>query len=483
MTSPFFKQHCYIDGQWLAAASNASIAVHNPASGAVIGSVPSCEQAEVNAAITSSARAFADWKTISSQQRGQFLREIASKLRQHLPEIGRILSLEQGKPLKESEKEIIYACQYLEWFAEEACRAYGETMPTTSDGQHILVFQEPLGVCAGITPWNFPIAMIARKLGPALAAGCSFIAKPAEETPFSALALAAACEQAGLPPGVFNVLTGRPEIIGSALMNSATVKKVSFTGSTEVGKILIEQSAATIKKLTLELGGNAPFLIFQDADLDRAVAAAVYAKYRNAGQSCIAVNRFIVHEKVAADFTERFAAASRRLHVGNGLDPDTDIGPLISAKAWQRLRALVADAIQQGGELVLGGLPEECEGEPPNLFVYPTIIQKVTPSMRIVQEEIFGPVSTIQTFVTETDAMTLANDTHFGLASYVFTQDISRAFRVIENLKFGMVGLNDAVLSLVQAPFGGIKQSGYGREGGWQGLAEYLSTKLVVIGK
>jgi len=389
----------------------------------------------------------------------------------------RLITEEQGKPLREARSEVTYAADYFYWFAEEARRVHGEIVAADNPNKRIVIMKQPLGVVAAITPWNFPIAMLARKMAAALAAGCTFVAKPAPETPFSALFLANLAAEAHLPKGVVNVVTGDAAMIGDIIMQSSLVKKVSFTGSTEVGKLLIEKSAATVKKLTLELGGNAPFLIFEDAELTQAIDGAMFGKYRNAGQTCICVNRFLAHESVAKRFTSLLVERSKSLVVGDGANEKTDIGPLISPDAVAKVERLVADAIQKGARVELGDPSNLASG----LFVSPIVLSDVTPQMDLWREEIFGPVSAICSFSNEHEAIALANDSRHGLAAYVYSRDQRRACRVAESLEYGMVGVNDTAISNVQAPFGGVKESGFGREGGSQGVEEYLYTQYLLV--
>ncbi len=471
-TIPLLKQLAFVGDNWIAAASGASLYVQNPATAELVGSVPNLCEKETSLAISAASEAFEGWAKTPAAQRGRKLRSIRDFLLRNISDLAKLLTCEQGKPLREAEKEIEYSASFFDWFSEEARRTYGEVIPSPTKDHRILVTKEPVGVCAAITPWNFPSAMVARKMAAALAAGCTFICKPASETPFSALAIALAAEHAGLPAGVVNIITGDPEPIAHTLLADSRVRKISFTGSTEVGKLLMQQSAATLKRLTLELGGNAPFIVFEDANIEQAVRGAMFAKYRNAGQTCIGINRFFVHQDVLEPFTAALAAASRKLHVGNGLDHDTDIGPLISREATKKVAELVSEAVQQGASLRLGGLPD-----PKGPYIYPTILTHVRPEMRICREEIFGPVCTIQSFADESSVIGLANNTEYGLASYFYTKDLSRAVRLTEALQYGMVGVNNTVISFTEAPFGGIKSSGFGREGSHFGIDEYLNLK------
>lgn len=475
MTHPVSR--CLIDGRWVNAASQRVFAVHNPATGELLASVPDLSAEEIEYAISTASAAFKYWRSVSAQERSLILQKIASLLRQNAETCASIITAEQGKPLKEARGEVQYAADYFDWFAGEAVRIYGDIIPANSAQKRILVLKQPIGVVAAITPWNFPLAMLARKVAAALAAGCTVIAKPAPETPLSAFFLGKICCEAQLPPGVLNIITGDAQRIGEHLMRSHAVKKVTFTGSTEIGQLLLRQSADTVKKLTLELGGNAPFIVCDDADLSKAVEGATHGKYRNAGQTCVCVNRFLVHESVAREFTELLATQTRGLIVGDGASEGTDIGPLISRDALAKVKRLVAFAIKEGATIACGELKENEE----TLFMSPMILSGVKPNMSIWEEEIFGPISSITTFKTDDEAIALANNTSYGLAAYLYSNDLSRALRISEQLEFGMVGINDTAISAVQAPFGGIKQSGFGREGSKYGLDEYLVLKYLSV--
>lgn len=467
----------YLGGHWKEAASRETFPVTNPADGRVVATVTNCSGSETSNAIEEADAAFPAWAALPAETRGNFLRRLARLIRERKDPLASLLTMEQGKPRAEAEAELLYGAAYLEWFAEEGRRIYGRVIPASTSGKRLLVTKEPIGVAAAITPWNFPHAMIVRKLAAALAAGCTFIVKPAPETPLSALALGQLADEAELPKGVLSIVTGAAEPIARALLASPLVRKLSFTGSTEVGKILMKSAADTVKRLTLELGGNAPFLVFPDADLERAAEDAVYAKYRNAGQTCVCVNRFLVHRNIAPKFTSLLIEKSRRLKVGAGSDPGVDIGPLISSDAVDKVARLLKDGLEKGAFLALGSMPSD-----KSLFVSPIVVTGVTSAMSLTTEEIFGPVSTIQEFDDDADALRLANDTTFGLAAYFHTRDLSRAIRVSEGLRYGMIGVNDSAISTVQAPFGGIKESGFGREGGSEGIEEYLNVKYISLG-
>ncbi|RJG01413.1 NADP-dependent succinate-semialdehyde dehydrogenase [Noviherbaspirillum sedimenti] len=472
------RQQCYIDGAWVDADQGATIVVENPANGAAIGSVPKMGRAETRRAIDAAAAAMPAWQTKSGKERAAILRKWFDLLLANQEDLAVIMTTEQGKPLAESRGEIAYAASYVEWFAEEAKRVYGDTIPAPTSDRRIVVIKQPVGVCAAITPWNFPAAMITRKAAPALAAGCTMVVKPASQTPFSALALCVLAERAGIPRGVLSCVTGSATEIGSELTANPTVRKLTFTGSTEIGKLLIQQCAATVKKTSMELGGNAPFIVFDDADLDAAVKGAMIAKYRNAGQTCVCANRILVQEGVYDAFVERFAAAVCALKVGHGLEAGTVIGPLIDANAVGKAEEHVADAVQKGGRIVVGGKRHALGGN----FYAPTILADATPDMAIFREETFSPVAPIFRFKTEEEAIRMANDTEFGLASYFYGRDIGRVWRVAEALEYGMVGINEGLISTELAPFGGIKESGNGREGSKYGIQDYLEIKYLCMG-
>ena len=471
------RNACLINGEWLAAAGAACIEVRNPATGDLVGSVPSFGAAETRRAIDAAEKAFHPWRAKTAAERARILRRWFELMMENQEDLARLMTLEQGKPLAEARGEIAYAASFIEWFAEEARRVYGEVIPSPLADRRLIVLKQPVGVCAAITPWNFPAAMITRKAAPALAAGCTMVVKPAEQTPLSALALAWLAQQAGVPPGVLNVVTGEPTTIGGELTSNPKVLKLSFTGSTEVGRLLMAQCAPTIKKMSLELGGNAPFIVFDDADLDAAVAGAMASKYRNAGQTCVCTNRFLVQQGVHDAFAQKLAAAVANLKVGNGLDDGVTQGPLIDDAGLAKVEELLADAVGQGARVLCGGKRHARGGT----FFEPTVLSGATPAMRLAREEIFGPVAPIFSFRDEAEAVRMANDTEFGLAAYFYSRDIARAWRVGEALDYGMVGVNSGMISNEVAPFGGVKQSGLGREGSKYGIEEYLEIKYLAM--
>ena len=468
----------YIDGCWVEADNHSSIAVTNPANAEVIGHVPNMGQAETARAIASAYSAFAAWRRLTANARADLLKSWHRLILEHISDIAKLITLEEGKPLAESTAEVRYGASFIEWFAEEGKRVDGQFIPTFDQNKRILTLKQPVGVVAAITPWNFPLAMATRKLAPALASGCTVVLKPAEETPFTALAIAELAHRAGIPRGVLNVITGEPIEIGKELTGNNLVRKVTFTGSTEVGKTIMSQCSTSIKNISLELGGNAPFIVFDDADIDLAVAGAVAAKFRNAGQTCICANRFLVQETVYDEFTSRLAHKVSSLKLGDGLTEGTQVGPLINEKAIGKVEHLVADAMRKGARILIGGKRHPACGT----FYEPTIIADVSLAMEILQTEIFGPVAPIMRFSTEAEALALANDTDYGLAAYFYTQDIGRAWRFAEGLEYGMVGINEGIISTEIAPFGGMKQSGIGREGAKTGIDEYVETKYLCIG-
>ena len=472
------KNLCLIDGQWLAADDGSRIDVHNPATGEAVGHVPRMGEAETQRAIAAAERAFALWKQQTAEARARLLQRWFELMMENQEDLALIMTSEQGKPLAESRGEIAYAASYVQWFAEEARRIYGSTVPAPWADKRIIVTKEPVGVCAAITPWNFPAAMITRKVAPALAAGCTIIVKPAQQTPLSALAMAELAQRAGIPEGVFSVITGSSRAIGGVLTASMAVRKLTFTGSTEVGRVLAEQCAPTLKKMSLELGGNAPFIVFDDADLDAAVEGAMASKYRNTGQTCVCANRLLVQDGVYDAFMAKLKVAVQALKVGNGLEAGVGQGPLIDQAAVDKVEELVADAVKNGAEVVLGGKRHALGGT----FYEPTILANATDRMRIAREEVFGPVAPVFRFKTEEEAIRMANDTEYGLAAYFYARDVGRVWRVGEALEYGMVGINSGIISTAVAPFGGVKQSGMGREGGAAGIEEYLSTKYLCMG-
>ena len=471
----------HIGGAWCCAQASASYAVCNPATGALLAQVADMDERDARRAIEVAAAAGPAWRALTGKARGALLRRWFELIEAHGEDLARIMTAEQGKPLAEARGEVSYAASFVEWFAEEARRVCGDVIDSPVPGKRMLVLKQPVGVCAAITPWNFPAAMITRKVAPALAAGCTVVVKPAEQTPLTALALAELAQRAGLPAGVLNVVTGSAASaprIGGELTANPTVRKLSFTGSTEVGRLLMAQCAPTIKKVSLELGGNAPFIVFDDADLDAAVAGAMHCKFRNTGQTCISANRLLVQDGVYDEFAQRLAAAVARLKVGNGMDDGVNVGPLIDAPALAKVEAHVADAIAGGARLLCGGKPHELGGS----FFEPTLLADVTPQMRCTREETFGPLAPLVRFQTEADAIRLANATEYGLAGYFYSSDLSRVWRVAEALEYGMLGINTSAISSEAGPFGGIKQSGIGREGSKYGIEEYLELKYLSLG-
>src|SRR5437763_2148410 len=473
-----FRQQGYIDGRWVDAESGKSSPVHNPATGEELGSVPRLGAAETKRAIEAADRAWLAWRAKTAKERAVILRKWFDLMMANQEDLAQIMTAEQGKPLTESRGEIAYGASFIEWFAEEGKRAYGDTIPSPWADKRILVMKQPVGVCALITPWNFPNAMITRKAGPALAAGCTVVIKPASQTPYSALALAELGERAGIPKGVLNILTGDSKAIGNELCANPIVRKLSFTGSTETGRVLMRQCADTIKKLSLELGGNAPFIVFDDADLDAAVDGALASKYRNAGQTCVCANRIYVQDGVYDAFARKLTDKVKGFKVGPGTEPGVVIGPLIDENGVKKAEAHVQDAVSKGAKIVLGGKRHSRGG----LFFEPTVIADVTPAMVVSREETFGPVAPLIRFKTEDEVIELANDTEFGLAGYFYSRDVGRIFRVAERMEAGIVGANVGIISTEVAPFGGLKQSGLGREGSKYGLEEYLEVKYMLVG-
>ena len=473
-----FREACYIDGGWVRSKSGGTVQVDNPASGEIIGSVPKLGAPETREAIEAANRAFPSWCKKTGKERAIVLRKWFDLMMENQEDLARLMTLEQGKPLTESRGEVAYAASFLEWFGEEAKRVYGDTIPGHQADKRIVVIKQPIGVVACITPWNFPLAMITRKAGPAIAAGCTVVLKPAAQTPFSALALAELADRAGVPKGVFNIVTGAAREIGGELTSNPIVKKVSFTGSTEIGKVLMAQCAGTIKKLSLELGGNAPFIVFDDADLDAAVEGAVASKYRNTGQTCVCTNRLLVQEPVYDAFAEKLATAVKKLKPAFGLEAGATQGPLIDNAAVEKVESHIRDAQEKGAKVLLGGHRHALGAR----FFEPTILTDVTPAMVVAREETFGPVAPLFRFKTEADAVALANDTEFGLAAYFYGRDIARVWRVAEALEYGIVGINTGIISTEVAPFGGVKESGLGREGSKYGIDDYVEMKYLCFG-
>ena len=470
-------ERAYVNGTWIEADDGATIAVTNPADGSVIAHVPALQAAETRRAIEAAESRFVTWREVPAAERARYLEAWYALILENQEDLALIMTAEQGKPLSESRGEIGYGASFVKWFAEEARRIYGDTIPAPTVDRRIVVLKQPIGVVAAITPWNFPNAMITRKCAPALAAGCTVLVKPSEMTPLSALALAVLAERAGIPAGVFSVLTGMPAGVGGEMTSNPAVRKLSFTGSTKVGKLLMSQCASTMKRLSLELGGNAPFIVFDDADLDLAIAGVMVSKFRNAGQTCVCANRILVQDGIYHRFAERLSQAVAQLKVGDGLAEGVTIGPLINAAAVDKVGHHIGDALEKGASIAIGGLPQ---GD--GLYVQPTVLLDATPDMLLASEETFGPVAPLFRFKDEAEALAMANATPYGLGAYYFTQDIRRAFRVGERLEFGMVGLNTGIISMEVAPFGGMKQSGTGREGSKYGLDEFLEVKAWHIG-
>ena len=473
-----FRQQCYIDGAWLDAESGKSIDVINPATGGVLGTIPNMGTAETRRAIEAANRALPAWRAKTAKERSNLLRRWYDLMMANQDDLARLLTLEQGKPLAEAKGEIAYGASFIEWFAEEAKRVYGDVIPPHQGDKRIVVIKQPVGVVGAITPWNFPNAMITRKAGPALAAGCTIVIKPATQTPFSALAMAELAEEAGIPAGVINILTGSAREIGGELTSNPIVRKITFTGSTEVGKILMEQSAQTVKKVSMELGGNAPFLVFDDADLDAAVEGAMMSKYRNMGQTCVCANRIIVQAGVYDAFAEKLAEKVKALKVGPGLEEGVVQGPLIDEAAIEKVKEHIADAVAKGAQVVVGGAPHSLGGT----FFQPTVLTNVTTEMKGTREATFGPVAPLFRFETEEEGIAMANDTEFGLASYFYARDVGRIWRVGEALESGIVGINTGIISTEVAPFGGVKESGVGREGSKYGIEDFLEIKYMCMG-
>jgi succinate-semialdehyde dehydrogenase / glutarate-semialdehyde dehydrogenase len=479
LTDPsLLRQACYVDGQWVTAASGETIEIRNPATGAVVGHAPSMSRAEIKLAIEAAHRAFPAWRAKTAKERAAILRRFYELMLANTEDLALILTAEQGKPMPEARGEIVYAASFLEWFAEEGKRAYGDVIPPTAPGRRVIVTKEPIGVFAAITPWNFPSGMITRKAAPGWAAGCTGVIRPADATPFSALALAVLAERAGMPPGVCNIVTGEPVESGKELCENPLVRKLSFTGSTRVGALLLAQCAPTIKKTSMELGGNAPFIVFDDADLDAAVKGALTSKYRNTGQTCVCANRILVQSGVYDAFAAKFAEAVKDLKVGVGTDAGVVLGPLISPAAVAKVKEHVQDAVKRGAEVLTGGKAHALGGN----FFEPTVLANVPHDAQIFREETFGPVAPLFRFETEEEGIALANDTPFGLAAYFYSRDIGRVFRVSEALEAGMIGANESLISSETSPFGGVKASGIGREGSRYGIDEYLEMKTITLG-
>ncbi len=472
------RAQAYIAGRWVDADSGATLAVLNPANGETIAEIAKCGTAETRRAIEAAEKAQLSWRQTTAKERAAILRRWYDLMLEAQEDLAQILTAEQGKPLAEARGEVVYGASYIEWFAEEAKRIYGDTIPGPTNDRRVVVIKQPVGVVACITPWNFPNAMLTRKIAPALAAGCAVICKPANETPLSALAIVELAERAGVPPGVINVLGGVTREIGTELTANPIVRKLTFTGSTPVGKLLMEQCAGTVKRTSMELGGNAPFIVFDDADIDEAVKGAIVCKFRNAGQTCVCANRILVQESIYDEFTEKLRAATSSLRMGNGADEGVSVGPLINDGAARDVLEFVEDAVSKGANVVTGGSRSDLG----SCFVEPTVLTNVNENMRVFSEEIFGPVAPLFKFRTEDEAIAIANDTEFGLACYFYSRDIGRIWRVAEGLEYGIVGINEGIISNEMAPFGGVKESGQGREGSKYGLDDYLEIKYMCMG-
>ena len=473
-----FRQQCYIDGGWCDADNGKTVPVSNPATGQVFGTVPNMAAAETRRAIEAANMAWPAWRAKTAKERAAILRKWHDLMMANQEDLAILMTTEQGKPLSESRGEIEYAASFIEWFAEEGKRVYGDTIPGHQADKRIVVIKEPIGVCVAITPWNFPAAMITRKAGAALAAGCTMVLKPASATPFSALALAELAERAGIPKGVFSVVTGSASVIGGEMTANPLVRKLSFTGSTEIGKVLLRQCAGTVKKTSMELGGNAPFIVFEDADLGAAAEGAIASKYRNAGQTCVCANRLLVQDSVYDAFAAKLVEKVKKLKVGNGMEAGVTIGPLIDDKAIAKVEEHIGDALAKGARAVVGGKRHALGGR----FFEPTVLADVNNTMRVTHEETFGPVAPLFRFKDEIEAIRMANDTEFGLASYFYSRDIGRVWRVSEGLEYGIVGINTGLISTAVAPFGGVKESGLGREGSKYGIEDYLEVKYLCMG-
>ena len=473
-----FREACYIDGKWTGADSDQTIDVTNPASGDLLGTIPKMGADETRRAIEAANAAYPAWRAKTAKERATILRKWFDLMMENQEDLAKMMTAEQGKPLKESMGEIVYAASFIEWFAEEGKRVYGDTIPQHAPGKRIVVTKEPIGVCAAITPWNFPAAMITRKCGPALAAGCTMVVKPATATPYSALALAVLAERAGVPAGVFSVVTGASGAIGGEMTSNPIIRKLTFTGSTEVGKMLMEQCAGTVKKTSMELGGNAPFIVFNDADIDEAVLGAMASKFRNTGQTCVCANRLLVQDGVYEEFSRKLATAVEEMRVGDGLKGETEQGPMIDMAAVEKVEEHIQDAVSKGAKVISGGSRHDLGGT----FFQPTVLAEVNTDMKVTKEETFGPVAPLYRFETEEQALQMANDTEFGLAAYFYSRDIGRVWRVMEGLEYGIVGVNEGIISTEVAPFGGMKESGTGREGSKYGIEDYLEIKYCLIG-
>jgi succinate-semialdehyde dehydrogenase/glutarate-semialdehyde dehydrogenase len=473
-----FQQKCFLDGEWIAADSEKTIPVTNPFDGSTLGHVPECSTEETHRAIAAANKAWPAWRSLTAKERGDLMWRWSELINANKEDLAILMTLEQGKPLAEARNEIVYGNAFLEWFAEEGRRVYGDVIPSNKADQHLLVIKQSVGVVGAITPWNFPMAMITRKIAPALAAGCPVVIKPASETPFSALALAVLAEEAGFPAGVINILTGDSDKIGKELTTNPLVRKISFTGSTKIGKLLMEQCASTVKKISLELGGNAPFIVFDDANLDAAVEGVIASKFRNTGQTCVCANRILVQDKVYDEFSKKLVAAVKKLKVGNGLAKDITQGPLINQKAIDKVKAHIDDAERKGAKVILGGQSDKAG----KLCFQPTILAGATAKMLLAKEETFGPVAPLFRFKTEAEALHMANATEFGLASYFYSDNIHRIWRIAEGLEYGIVGINAGIISTEVAPFGGVKESGMGREGSKYGIEDYVEIKYLCMG-
>jgi succinate-semialdehyde dehydrogenase/glutarate-semialdehyde dehydrogenase len=473
-----FRQQCYVGGKWIDANDGATFKITNPADGKTMGTMPKLGRTETRRAIEAANKAWPAWRAKTGKERAAILRKFYELMIANADDLAQIMTMEQGKPLAEAKGEVVYAASFLEWFGEEAKRIYGDTIPENVPGRRIIVTKEPIGVVACITPWNFPSAMITRKAGPALAAGCTVVCRPASQTPYSATALAELAARAGVPAGVFNVITGSAGEQGAELTANPIVRKLSFTGSTEIGKLLMEQCAGTVKKMSLELGGNAPFIVFDDADIDSAVLGAIASKYRNTGQTCVCANRLLVQDGIYDAFTKKLVAAVKKLKPGNGFAPGVTQGPLIDMKAVEKVEEHIADAVAKGGKVLTGGKRHKLGGS----FFQPTVIGNATPKMLVAREETFGPMAPVFRFKTEKDAIKMANDTEFGLAAYFYARDVGRIWRVADGLEYGIIGINEGIISTEVAPFGGVKESGIGREGAHYGIDEFVEVKYMCMG-